>query len=115
MEPEALRGEVLSGTGTGNQHRRLRPHSQEGFLLTTKKRPGPPLLTNPPMDVPDGAVDQSAAVPIAQVQTPVYPGAQPLPAGILPRRDGRVKFGAVQESENFLGADRGMQEAHLRS
>jgi len=41
MGREAFRGEALSGTGTG-KHRRTQPrHSQEGFALTPKKRPGP--------------------------------------------------------------------------
>lgn len=43
MGREAFRGEVLSGTGTGNHKRTLRRHSKEGFTLTMKKRPGPSL------------------------------------------------------------------------
>jgi len=37
------------------------------------------------------------------------------PSGIFPRRDGRVKFSAAQESEKFSGADRGPQATHVSS
>jgi hypothetical protein len=47
--------------------------------------------------------------------TSLYPGRQPLPAGILPKQDGCVKFCVAQGSEKFLGADRGTQETQRSS
>jgi hypothetical protein len=41
MGREAQWGEGFSGTGSQQHNRTLRYHSQEGFLLTPKNRPGP--------------------------------------------------------------------------
>jgi hypothetical protein len=57
--------------------------------------------------------DQSSAEAIAQARTPVYRGPQPLPAGILPRRDRLDEEDVPQDSENFLGSDRGTHTTHL--
>ena len=40
-------------------------------------------------------------------------GASPLPAGIVLRQDRRVEAGALQDSENLLGADRGRPASQL--
>ena len=96
--------EWLALTRTGSQ--------QRPAWMNHKRRHA---LVRPSYRVADCTPDQSPSETVVGPHAWHHSIAQLLPAGILPRQDGRVTFWAAHDSENFLGADRGKQATYFSS